>query len=134
MFVFDENQIIELTEEDKKFLELFTNIEKLSFNGCKLKSLKNFPVLPNLEQVSLNWPKLDLADNFIDDLTVVAQYKNLSAITLGGNSKLKEYKQLEPIKDLEHLQLIDLLGTPLESKPDYRATIFGMFKNLIALD
>jgi len=39
----DEIQIDSLTEDDKKFLDEFTQLELLSMNSTHLKSLKNFP-------------------------------------------------------------------------------------------
>lgn len=42
-----------MTEEDKKFLEEFTNLELLSMNQTSIKTLKNFPDAPNLIRVSI---------------------------------------------------------------------------------
>jgi len=48
----ESEDIIELTEEDKTFLENFSDMMHLSIVSCKLKSLKNFPKLDKLERVS----------------------------------------------------------------------------------
>jgi hypothetical protein len=39
--------------EDKKYLEEFKNVEVLSFSNTALKSLVNFPDLPELKRVSI---------------------------------------------------------------------------------
>lgn len=42
----------ELNQEDKKYLEEFKNVEVLSFSNTKIKSLANFPDIPDLKRVS----------------------------------------------------------------------------------
>lgn len=39
------------TEDHKKTLELYDSLEYLSLNGMGLKTLQNFPELPNLQKV-----------------------------------------------------------------------------------
>ena len=41
--ILDDDIIMSLTEVDKAFLEKFTNLQRLSMNATKLKSLGNFP-------------------------------------------------------------------------------------------
>jgi hypothetical protein len=48
----DELKITHLTEEDKKFLEEFVNLEMLAMNNTGLKSLQNLPEAPELSRVS----------------------------------------------------------------------------------
>jgi hypothetical protein len=48
----DDIQIDALTEDDKKFLDEFTQLELLSMNQTSLKSLKNFPDAKDLIRVS----------------------------------------------------------------------------------
>jgi hypothetical protein len=54
--ILDGLPLFELTQDDKTFLERFSACTHLSFNECGLKSLANFPALPNLK-------KLELASN-----------------------------------------------------------------------
>jgi hypothetical protein len=42
----DELKITHLTEDDKKFLEEFVNLEMLAMNNTGLKSLLNLPEAP----------------------------------------------------------------------------------------
>jgi len=57
---------VELTEEDKAYLEKFVSAKSLSLSYCGLKSLRNLPVIPTIEVV-------DLSDNCLlgDDLSSV---------------------------------------------------------------
>lgn len=50
--ILDDLKIDHLTDEDKTFLEEFTNLELLSMNQTSIKTLKNFPDAPNLVRVS----------------------------------------------------------------------------------
>jgi len=45
-------KISHLTEDDKKFLEEFVNLELLAMNDTGLKSLANLPDAPKLIRVS----------------------------------------------------------------------------------
>lgn len=54
VILLDGTQLVELTEEDKAYLEKFKNAHTLAMSYCGLKSLKNLPVLPNVESVDLS--------------------------------------------------------------------------------
>ena len=43
-----------ITKEDKEFIEEFKNLELLSLNLTKIKTLENFPIVPRLERVSID--------------------------------------------------------------------------------
>lgn len=66
VILLDGTQLVELTEEDKTYLEKFKKAISLSMSYCGLKTLKNLPVLPNVETV-------DLSDNCLsgDDLSAI---------------------------------------------------------------
>lgn len=66
MLLLDGIVLIELTEDDKAYLEGFKNAKTLSMSYCALKTLKNLPILPSLEI-------LDLSDNLLsgEDLSSV---------------------------------------------------------------
>ena len=63
-----------------------------------------------------------------EELTKIAKYKKLINIGLAGNP-IKEFEQLEPLKDLDLIQL-DLYNCPITNKENYREKIFETFKNL----
>jgi hypothetical protein len=48
----DELKIHQLTEDDKKFMEEFVNLELLAMNNTGIKSLANMPDAPKLQRVS----------------------------------------------------------------------------------
>ena len=98
-----------------------------------MKSLNNLPDLEKLTQVSVFKRQLDLSDNSIEDLAPLAKYKELTVLNLGGNQKLKDFKQIEPLKHLK-IQVLELAGTPLSEQKDIRAKIFEEFKDLLILD
>ena len=52
---------------------------------------------------------------------------------MGGNPKLKNIKQLEPLKHLK-IQILDLAGTPLSEQKTTREKVFAEFKDLLILD
>ena len=85
--VLEAEDIIEFTEEDKKFLENFKALTSLSIISCKLKSLANFPDIEGLERVSLVIDyisiQLELSDNNIHgDLKTLAKYPKLKNIKM----------------------------------------------------
>lgn len=49
----DELPATDLTKADKVFLEQFANLKRLSLRGLHIKSLRNMPVLPQLQQLRL---------------------------------------------------------------------------------
>jgi hypothetical protein len=49
-----------LTEEDKKYLEEFKNVEILSFSNTQLRSLANLPDLPELKRVGTHTHSLTI--------------------------------------------------------------------------
>lgn len=51
MILDDQKLDRELSADDKKYLEEFKNVELLSFSNTALKSLSNFPELPDLKRV-----------------------------------------------------------------------------------
>jgi hypothetical protein len=47
----DDLKISQLSEEDKKFIEEFTNMELLAMNNTGIKTLVNMPDAPKLQRV-----------------------------------------------------------------------------------
>ena len=43
-----------MSDQDKLFLEKFTNLDMLTMNKCGLKSLQNFPKADNIFKLGLN--------------------------------------------------------------------------------
>lgn len=75
--ILDEHPLPMINSDDCHFLEQFTECKLLSLNGCKLKSLKNLPKLPSLEQ-------LEIEDNLIESLEIDSG-SNLVTIKAAAN-------------------------------------------------
>lgn len=58
---------------------------------------------------------------------------NLTTLTLTNNA-LAELGDLEPLKDIRHLQYLSLLGNPVREKKHYREWLAWRLPNLRVLD
>lgn len=79
--------------------------------------------------------KLVLADNRLSgglQRLVSAVLPNLTKLDLSGN-KISSFDEVSALKPLK-LRSLDLLGNPIENKPDYRTKIFNMLDELEYLD
>lgn len=120
-------EIINISEDDKKFMENFTKVQKLSIISCKLKSLENFPELPALERI-------ELSDNKISGtLEVLAQYPELKVIKLAGN-KIKSLEDITCLKNVTKLENLDLAENPLCKQKDYSEKVWELLPGLKVLD
>ena len=124
-----DNQVIgELSEDSKKYIENFKNIEKLNMSSCKLYSLENLPFLPNLIYIELN-------DNNLNEIQVskLMQYVQLSEIHLANNN-INSFEYLKDLSNMRDLHLLDLTDNPICQSKEYRETIFKIFPRLLFLD
>ena len=116
-----------ISEQEKGLLETFFNLETLSLIGCGLKTLENFPNLPNLL-------KLELCDNKLKgSLKSLKTLSSLTMLSLAGN-QISSLEDLQDIVSLANIASLDLYGCPVTNIPDYSAKVFGMFINLQVLD
>jgi acidic leucine-rich nuclear phosphoprotein 32 family protein A/C/D len=95
--------------------------------GVGLKSLANFPTLPNLI-------KLDLSDNKIS-----GGFEHLSHLTelislVLANNKVASFEALQPLQALENMRTLDLFRCPVAELEPYRSRVFEMFERLKILD
>ena len=51
--ILDDTPINEITSDDMKYLQTFTNLEKLCMNACGIRSLGNMPSSLKIERVSV---------------------------------------------------------------------------------
>ncbi len=126
--ILDYQIIKELNEQDKQYIESFKNLEKLNMSYCKLFSLKNLPMLPNLIKIELN-------DNNLSekDLVKLLQFPKLSEIYI-ANNLIKSFEELKQLKNMRELHLIDLSDNPICQNKDYREKMFEIFPRLLFLD
>lgn len=115
--------------EHRKTLELYKNLEHLSLNGFGLKSLNNFPSLPNLRI-------LEIRENLLNgsDLGILKTlYPKLYKLKLGGNPipSVDNLRVLESFGDLKKLEVLDCKLTGRET---YREELFKLLKNVQIID
>lgn len=105
----------------------FTALEILSLINVGLTSLKNFPKLPALR-------KLELSDNRISNgLSHLTGSPKLTHLNLSGN-RIKEFEELNPLKELENLEVLDLFNNEVTATESYRDKIFELIPSLKYLD
>ena len=126
--ILDNITIKELTIKDKEELEKYNNLKLLCFNLCKLNSLKNLPHCPQLTRI-------ELSDNVLSgsELKHLLIYPQLQRIQF-CNNKVHSLTELEPLKQLKHLDNLDLTENPIVNSDDYRKKVFEMLPSLVYLD
>jgi hypothetical protein len=116
------------TESHKKAFEAYDGLVHISFNGLGIKSLNNFPKLPNLTY-------LELRDNEltgIDFKSLVQLYQKLEKLKLGKNP-LKSFEVLSDLKGLK-LRKIELEECVDANPKGYQDKLFSMFPTLEAVN
>ena len=126
--ILDYHIIKEINTKAKEYIENFKNLEILNMSSCKLFSLKNLPILPNLTKIELN-------DNNLTEkeLIKLAQYPYLSEIYV-ANNLIKSFEDLKQLRNMRELHLLDLSDNPICQNKDYREKIFEIFPRLLFLD
>lgn len=105
----------------------FKALEVLSLINVGLVSLKSFPKLPALR-------KLELSDNRIHNaLSNLTGSPKLTHLNLSGN-RIKDFEELQPLKELENLEVLDLFNNEVTMTPNYRDKIFELIPSLKYLD
>jgi|LauGreDrversion4_2_1035121.scaffolds.fasta_scaffold934802_1 acidic leucine-rich nuclear phosphoprotein 32 family protein B len=117
------------TTEHKKTLELYSNLEHLSLNGFGLKSLKNFPSLPNLKILELRDNHLNGSD--LGDLKSL--YPILYKLKLGDN-EISTLDNLKVLGGFPQLKKLEVFGCKVSEKDTYRDELFKTLKNVQVID
>ena len=133
--ILDGLPLFELTADDKVFLEKFTNCTHLSLNECGIKSLANFPALPNLKKLELASNRL-ISSNRKDLLgPIPLLYKQLTNLYLGNNF-LSDLDSLKPLgkSTADTLERVDLSANPVTDVHGYRDFMFDILPLLQILD
>ena len=128
VIVLDGQLINHMTDDVKKYLGNFKNLEELNLALCNLNSLQNFPDLPKLS-------KIELSDNHIkgEDLSNLTKYKNLSELRIANNN-IKNIDEIKCLESLSELTFIDLTDSPITNMENYRDILYEIFKKLKYLD
>ena len=109
--ILDDMNIGEICEEDRQFLEGFTETQFLSLNSTGLKSIANLPKMHKLE-------RLELCDNRItsSDSSTFAHlnelYPNLKTLKL-SNNQLKNLDDLKSLLACKNLESLDISNNPV---------------------
>jgi len=121
--------IEEFTPEHKKTLELYNNLLHLSLNGLGIKSLKNFPSIPELRILEIRNNKLSGSD-FKELLHL---YPNLYKLKVGENP-IKSLDVFKSFLGYGSLKKLELLETDVTKKETYRDELFKSLKNVQIID
>lgn len=126
--ILDECHFKQFTPQLKQELEKYKNLIYLSLNDCQLKSLENFPNLPNLV-------KLDLLDNNLsgESLSKIAGQSSLQQLALGGNP-IKTLEEIKVLAKLQELKEVDFIQCPVSELPNYREKVYEILQGLDILD
>ena len=126
--ILDECHFKQFSPQLKSELEKYKNLIYLSLNDCQLKSLDNFPNLPNLV-------KLDLLDNNLsgESLSKIASQQSLQQLALGGNP-IKTLEEVKVLSKLRELKEVDFIQCPVSELPDYRQKVYELIDGLDILD
>lgn len=125
---FDGIQIKELQPKMKQALETLTDLKSIQLNSCGLENLKNLPNLPELLRIELSNNKFKPSE--IKNLLI---YKKLECVQI-GNNQINSIDDLKVLSTLDSIVQLDLDGTELSKKEDYRESVFKQFPNLMILD
>ena len=103
--ILDEMPVGQFTDEDKNFLEQFTECRSLSLNSCQLTTLQNFPFMKKLV-------KLEICDNLLTDVpkTLGESLASLKTLKMRGNK----------IESLEGLRCLTLKSLELSTDDEAR--------------
>ena len=108
--ILDDMNIGEICEEDRQFLEGFTETQFLSLNSTGLKSIANLPKMHKLERLELCDNHISSTDSTFAHLNDL--YPNLKTLKFSNNQlkTLDDLKSLLPCKNLEN---IDISNNPV---------------------
>ncbi|CDW83824.1 leucine rich repeat protein [Stylonychia lemnae] len=132
--ILDDQELYDISLEDKAYLESFKCCTYLSLANCKLRLLANLPNLPNLV-------RLDLSSNQIvakELIHIANNYLKLETLKLGNNMIKPEWESLKmPLTKLgETLISLDLSANLIGEIQNnyYREQIFELLPVLEVLD
>eukprot|EP01059_Diplonema_ambulator_P035367 TRINITY_DN8290_c0_g1_i2.p1 TRINITY_DN8290_c0_g1~~TRINITY_DN8290_c0_g1_i2.p1 ORF type:complete len:1479 (+),score=580.35 TRINITY_DN8290_c0_g1_i2:85-4521(+) len=117
----DENRITRIES-----LSLLVNLRKLELGKNKINKIEGLECLVNLCQLSLE-------DNDIYSLQGIQRVPNLMELYI-GNNKIDSLKEVNYLRDIPKLIILDLSGNPLCFETEYRLFTVFSIKKLKVLD
>jgi Leucine-rich repeat (LRR) protein len=116
-----------ISPDEKLILEKYSSVDSLSFSGCGLKNLENFPALENLA-------RLDLTNNQISKgLHHLKHLEGIMQIDL-ENNKIADLEEFKHLAGLESLMSIMVQGNPVAQDENYRQKLFSIIPSLQVVD
>lgn len=108
--ILDDMNIGEICEEDRQFLEGFTETQFLSLNSTGLKSIANLPKMHKLERLELCDNHIASTDSTFAHLNDL--YPNLKTLKF-SNNQLKTLDDLKSLLSCKNLENIDISNNPV---------------------
>ncbi|GMT00263.1 hypothetical protein PENTCL1PPCAC_22437 [Pristionchus entomophagus] len=112
------------TDKIEGLADNLASLDTLSMVNCGLKSLEGLPTLPELVIFDISQNELSSGLDIL-----AAKCPKLEKLVLSDN-KFATLEQLEPLKAIESLSVLDTFQNDVEDVDDYRTKIFEMFPNL----
>eukprot|EP01062_Namystynia_karyoxenos_P058429 TRINITY_DN4997_c0_g3_i1.p1 TRINITY_DN4997_c0_g3~~TRINITY_DN4997_c0_g3_i1.p1 ORF type:complete len:1660 (+),score=672.78 TRINITY_DN4997_c0_g3_i1:84-4982(+) len=124
-------RIEELNLEDNRIIKIenlgtLSNLKKLDLGKNKINKIEGLDNLPHLCQLSLE-------DNDIYSLQGAQRIPNLMELYI-GNNKIDSIKEINHLRCVHKLIILDLSGNPLCNDADYRLFSIFSLKKLKVLD
>jgi len=121
--------LVELTFEDRIFLEKFSCAKVLNLSYTGLKNLKNLPTISSVK-------RLDISDNNLngDDLHLInLAYKNLKVLNM-SNNLVRNSEHVALLSKCTHMRTLDMSANPITETQYYRENVFEKLAYLQSLD
>ena len=116
-----------ISREEKLLLEKYQSVDSLSFSGCGLKRLENFPLLEDLA-------RLDLSENQIEKgLENLKHLDGIMQISL-ENNKITDIEEFKHLAGLANLMSLMVEGNPISQEENYREKLFKIIPSLQVID
>uniref|UniRef100_A0A8D2JGR0 Acidic leucine-rich nuclear phosphoprotein 32 family member n=1 Tax=Varanus komodoensis TaxID=61221 RepID=A0A8D2JGR0_VARKO len=106
----------------------YENLEILRMNNVGLLSLSSIPNYSNLRKLEVSYNNISGGLEVLEEKT-----PNLTHLNLSGN-EIKDISTLEPLKNLPHLQSLQLFNCEVATLEAYRESVFTLLPQLTYLD
>ena len=131
--ILDDMNIGHISDEDKQFLDGFTETKFLSLNSTQLKSIINLPKLQKLERLELNDNKIGQFSESLLHL-IPTLYENIRVLKL-SNNQIKSLEEIQALEKCEKLESLDLSNNPLAATVEsYKDKLRELLPKLDTLD
>ena len=122
-------KIEKLSDQDKQFLENFTDVQKLSMSLTQLKSFANLPKWDQLRRI-------EAAENQLtgSSLAELQQFSGSLQVLKLANNRIANIDEIVHLTSFKKLENLDLVENPITKVDGYRQKIFEKLPQLKVLD